>query len=256
LLWGDDDWTNAHVGLPEILLLSINLGSELDNASHLFSEGLEVTGSVGLDSCADLFQNGRSVHLKISFNQLKVVRWVHGDVQGIAEFTIAEGFGVDCLADWKTLFELLKGCNYRNHASNGLTDVLLLPGFFEGLNGNIEHQSSLVFLVDANEKVLEAKVTSETLKNALECSSSFLSLLLSKEGLGFLSNNNLSSCLSTLVTKVFPVLVFVVRDGCRNFLGDFNTIEDEVLAEVPGEGLWRCEDHSHLSKLLPIRLDR
>jgi len=239
LLWGDDDWTNAHVGLPEVLLLSINLGSELDNASHLFSKGLEVTGSVGLDSCANLFKNRRSVHLKISFNQLKVVRWVDGDVQGIAEFTIVEGFGVDGLADWKTLLELLKGCDYGNHASNGLADVLLLPGFFEGLNGNIEHQSSLVFLVDANEKVLKAEVTSETLENALECSGSFLFLLLSKEGLGLLSNNNLSSCLSTLVTKVFPVLAFVVRDGCRNFLGDFDTIEDEVLAEVPGERLWR-----------------
>jgi len=173
--------------------------------------------------------------LKVNVHRCEVVQWVCADVHGLIELFIVEGCSVNSLANWKTNLELLVASNENNDATDGSLELFLFPSFFELLDGGIDHQSSLIFIMDTNEKVLEAEVTSEVFENALIGQGYFLLLQSGELLLGFFTKDNLGSCLAGLVSEVFPLLAFVVSDGGFDLLCDLHPIDEEILGSVPGK---------------------
>jgi len=66
----------------------------------------------------------------------------------------------------------------------------------------------------------------------------------------------LSGCFANLVSEVFPVLLVVVLDGCLDLFGDFDVVDDDIFANMPGEGRGGGEVFSNGLKLGPVSLHR
>lgn len=97
--------------------------------------------------------------------------WVGSDVIGSIEFFVVEFVGIDSFASWESLFELLNTGNACDDSSNSISGfrfgILILNYSLKLLNGNIEHEKSLVFLIDAYKEGIEIKVSTIGLQKTL-----------------------------------------------------------------------------------------
>ena len=148
----------------------------------------------------------------------------------------------------------MNGTNNSNNGTNKVGVVLGIDGFLEGLEGDIEHEGSLILIFDANEEGLNVEVSSEGGEDSSEgLSDHLLSLDLSE--LLTRSEDGLGGGLTNLVSEVGPLLGFVVSDRGLDLMEDLDTVDHEVLTNVIGEGGWALEDGGHLGEFLPVSLD-
>ena len=67
------------------------------------------------------------------------------------------GRGVDGLTSWKSLSSLLDESNGCDSTTDSLSPVLVSPSLLEDLDSFVEDESSLIFLVNADEESLEVE---------------------------------------------------------------------------------------------------
>jgi hypothetical protein len=146
--------------------------------------------------------------------------------------------------------------DHGNDSSDGSGWVLLLYSLDERLNGNIEHESSLVLLVDAHEKSIEVEFSTEGREDTLH-NFSFLHLAIlgSEHWKLFVTENGLGSGFPDLESEVSPLFIVVVRDGGLDLSIDLDTVDHKILSNVVNEGGWAIEGSDNLFKFDPVGLD-
>ena len=230
------------------------LGGFLEDLTHLLTEGVVVSHLVSSGGLGTFEDDAESVDFEVSLENFEVFHWVGNHIHGVVETLVVEGLGVNGFTGWETLFEALNGTNNSNNGTNKVGVVLGIDGFLEGLEGDIEHEGSLILIFDANEEGLNVEVSSEGGEDSSEgLSDHILSLDLSE--LLTRSEDGLGGGLTNLVSEVGPLLGFVVSDRGLDLMEDLDTVDHEVLTNVIGEGGWALEDGGHLGEFLPVSLD-
>ena len=65
----------------------------------------------------------------------------------------------------------------------------------------------------------------------------------------------MSCSLTAVLSEVEPLLGLVVGNGTLDFMGDLDTVVNDITSDVPGKGDWASEGFGHLGELLPVGLD-
>jgi len=134
-----------------------------------------------------------------------------------------------------------------------------MDGLLEGLVSDIEEESSLILLVDAHKESIKVEVVSEGFEESLEELGLLLSLGVVGEAellsLVWRSDKDMSCSLTAVLSEVEPLLGLVVGNGTLDFLGDLDTVVNDITSDVPGKGDWASEGFGHLGELLPVGLD-
>jgi len=148
----------------------------------------------------------------------------------------------DGLACWKSLLELLVSTEEANTSSNEITDhvtgVCVMNGFHESLNSNIDHKSSLIFIIDAEKKSFNVELSSISLEESLGDLGKVLFL---NVHLGLLSKMNLGSGSSNLLSKSEKILLFPVGGGILELIRDLNMVLGKHSSEVSLLRSWLSE---------------
>ena len=236
------------------LKLVFGFGGFLEDLSHLLAEGEVVTLFVSFGGLSTIDDNANSVDGEIFLENLEVIHWVGNHVEGLIETLVVEGGGINGFAGWETLFELLNGADNSNDGTNEVGIILGLDGSLEGLVSNIEHESSLILIIDALEESLNVEVSTEGGEDSSECLGNLVFGFHMSELL-LRSKKSLGGSLTNLITEVVPLLGFVVIDGSLDLTKDLNTVDQNVLTNVVSESLWALKDGSHLDEFLPVSLD-
>ena len=69
------------------------------------------------------------------------------------------------------------------------------------------------------------------------------------------SDKDMSCSLTAVLSEVEPLLGLVVGNGTLDFMGDLDTVVNNITSDVPGKGDWASEGFGHLGELLPVGLD-
>lgn len=146
----------------------MSFSGELDQVSEELSELLIFFVLVVEESRGNVILDVALILLEVLGHGGEVLQWVRDEGHGFGDSAKVELGLDDCLADWETLLELLVGTNSTDDDTNGITKSIL-PGLvteslLKSLVSNVKHKGSLIFLVDAEEKVLDVDLSTESIE--------------------------------------------------------------------------------------------
>jgi hypothetical protein len=146
---------------------SFLLDGDLENLTHDLSELEELLCLVELDSFSGLLHDAVVVNKKVILNNIEVLRWVNSDVHAFVHLLEVEVFGDNRFASWESLAELSNTGDGGHDSTDGIGWVLFLDGLDELSKGIIEHEYSLILLVDAHKESLKVELSTEGREDTL-----------------------------------------------------------------------------------------
>ena len=135
------------------------MGGQGHDLTKLVAICLEVTSSDSFESVGKILGDLNSVENNVLLDELHVVDWALGNLDDVVESGPVGTLGVNSLANWDGLLELLNEGNSSDNSWDGFLDILVFPGLLEHLDSLVEDESSLISLIDADEEVGEVEVS-------------------------------------------------------------------------------------------------
>ena len=187
-----------------------------------------------MQTVVNVWEHALAVHLEIVLGQLEVLERIDSNVNGVHELWIVEGTGIDGLAFWQALSELLSETDESHDAADQLLQVLGLPGLLEFLDSLVKNNDGLALILEALTKLFKVEVATEALEDALKNEEQVLSSVVGNGELTLLTDEDLGSSLADVEAEAIVVswILIVIFDRCLQLLVDAVAVDDEVLADM------------------------
>jgi hypothetical protein len=230
--------TRELLGL-ELMLVGIHL---LEHSGDGFTSLLEVSLLVGLDTIVEILEGVSEV----IFHVIHEFRRSELHVRGVGKGSFADGL---------TLLELLIGSKGSDATGkNVLHGVFLVTrelmvGLHELLDTKIEYEGSLVLLIDTLKEIEQVELEAVHLGESLE---QLGDLVGSRVFLLDATKEDLGRGLSNVFTESLPVASFVLGDAIINLTININTIDLNILTNMPDKRGQVLEVADHVLQDTPV----
>ena len=119
----------------EVSLVIDELGNSSvgHHVSELGSEANEVTSIIGGNGVLEILEDKVTVSDKVSGHERKVIVWSEKSVKDDIVCLPVE-LGGDCLADWKSLFEIVEACKEEDGSWEEFHDIFVFNCRLDNVN--------------------------------------------------------------------------------------------------------------------------
>jgi len=229
---------NIKSSVKEEVILGF-FGGLNEDISEIFTELSVVSGSEGLECCHEVLGDDFAVHDDVFVDEFHVSLWALSNFDDVVEGVPVSDSGVNSLAGWESLLDLLDDGNGGDGSTDEFLIVFGLEGIFDHLDILIGDEGSLVHFVDADEEVGEVEGSNfGSLQETLDDLSDHLGINFFNLNWEILDSLELMSLLggffedfTHLLTVSEVVFVLVSSGGLSSIENDAHSVDFEVFLE-------------------------